>query len=168
MTNKTLNNRGFYKPKSYRFSEENKEFLTKLSKEFGSYNLAIEYLKKIHKKNGLEDFAKNFNIKSQTVHSRRRASWTVEEIINNKREVPLNKRYLKYKKMIEKNGLAENKYSDIIKRYLGINQKRETFDDIAVDYKLTRERIRQLLNEGLFVHRQTIKLKDKVKKAKLL
>lgn len=44
--------RGFYKPKSYRFSDKNHEYLKKLGKRFENQNEAMTYLKKLEEKNG--------------------------------------------------------------------------------------------------------------------
>ena len=42
--------RGFYKPKSYRLSEENHQFLKDIGKECGSLNKAVSLLKLYYKK----------------------------------------------------------------------------------------------------------------------
>jgi len=49
---KRKGDRGFYKPKSYRFSEEVHKEISLLAKEFGSQNLAIKELINNYKKNG--------------------------------------------------------------------------------------------------------------------
>jgi RNA polymerase sigma factor (sigma-70 family) len=114
------------------------------------------------------DFCRKNNISLGSVTNRRNLGWDEKEVIIGHHRPNIGKRSScekhfkefkitimnKFKKsadvIISYLSLLDAKEREILKRRLGlINGKRETLDDIAKDYGLTRERIRQIEYKAL-------------------